>query len=220
MKVAASLLLVLVGGVVCARAQATPRVLPALPVNPPAASPAATPPPPPVPAAPPARSHRLVRDLQASGDNVRSQGDFGAQLWLVADAALFQEWRRPETPTIDPQDATGRGRPLFAVVVFYGPARDAKGQSVVTYDLVVKRPDGSVYHESKGLTGHQGTAPADPRMLLLGRNYLNIAPGPDDPAGKYTVEATVYDGVAKASVALKQEFTLRDDPVPPAATSP
>ena len=223
MKVAAFLFFTLVAGLTLARAQATPRVLPALPVNPPAASPAATPPPPPVPAAPPAlRSHRLVRDLQASGDNVRSQGDFGAQLWLVADTALFQEWRRPETPTIDPQTATVRGRPLFTVVVFYGPARDVKGQSNVTYDLVVKRPDGSVYHESKGLAGHQGLVPADARMLLLGRNYLNIALGPDDPAGKYTVEATVCDDVAKTSVTLKQEFTLRDDPAPtpPAATSP
>lgn len=214
MRFIVPLFFVLVLVAASARAQ-TPRVLPALPVEPPAASPPATPPPPPVPAAPPARSHRLVRDLQASTDNVRSQGDFGAQLWLVADAALFQEWRRPETPTIDPQDATARGRPLFAVVVFNGPARDVKGQSQVTYDLTVKRPDGSVYHESKGLVGHQGPAPADGRMLLLGRSYLNIAPGPDDPAGEYSVEGTVYDGVASISVTLKQKFTLRDEPAPP-----
>ena len=108
-----------------------------------------------------------------------------------------------------------RGQPLFTVIVFYGPARDAKGQADVTYDLVVKRPDGSVYHASKGLPGHQAAAPADTRMLMLGRSYLNVAPGPDDPPGKYTIEATVYDGVSKTNVVLKTTFTLRDEPVVP-----
>lgn len=223
MKVAASLLVALLGTAALTQAQ-TPRALPALPVNPPAASPAATPPPAPVPAVPPANLHRLIRDLQANTDNIKSQGDFGAQLWLIANEGFFQDWRKPETPAIDPQDATTRGRPLFTVVVFYGPARDGKGQSEVTYDLVVKRPDGSIYHESKGLVGHQAAAPAEARMLMLGRSYLNINPGPDDPVGKYTVEATVYDGVAKTSVPLKKEFMLRDDPPPtpeaPAASSP
>ena len=213
MKVTVPLLLALLAAVACARAQ-TPRVLPALPVNPPAASPPASPPPPPIPAAPPARSHRLIRELGTSTDNIHSQGDFGAQLWLVADTALFQEWRRPETPTIDPQDATVRGRPLFAIVVFYGPARDARGQADVTYDLVIKRPDGSIYHESKGLTGYQAATPADGRMLTPGRGYLNVTPGPDDPLGKYGLEATVYDGIGKVSVVLKTEFTLRDEPAP------
>lgn len=220
MKATVPLLLALLGSAAFARAQA-PRVLPALPVNPPAASPAATPPPPPVPAAPPANLRRLKRELGTAKDNIRSQGDFGAQLWLVANEGFFQDWRKPETPALDPQDSTARGRPLYTVVVFYGPARDAKGQLGVTYDLVVKRPDGSVYHEGKGLPGHQAAAPSDTRILMLGRSYLNINAGPDDPSGRYTVEATVYDGVAGTSLALKQEFTLRDEPAaPPIQTNP
>ena len=94
------------------------------------------------------------------------------------------------------------------IVVLSAPARDEKGQANVMYDLVVRRPDGSVYSERKDLAGYQAAAPADERMLTLGRGYLNISLGPDDPAGKYVVEATVHDTVAKVDVSLKKEFVV------------
>ena len=177
-------------------------------INPPAASPAASPPPAAIPAAVPPNLHRLVRDLKTTADNIKAQGNFGAQLWLIANEDFFRDWRKPETPTIDPIDSAIRGQPLFTVIVFYGPARDAKGQADVTYDLVVRRPDGTVYDEHKNLPGHQAAAPSDERMLVLGRSYIAINIGPDDPAGKYTVEATVNDGVGKVGVALKKEFLV------------
>ncbi|MBE7211430.1 MAG: hypothetical protein INR65_10470 [Gluconacetobacter diazotrophicus] len=170
-------------------------------------TPAATPPSAPVPAAILPNTHRLTRDLKADTDNIKSQGNFGAQLWLVADPQFFQNWRKPDSPSLDPVEAAVRGQPLYTVIVFYGPARDAKSQASVTYDLVVRRPDGSVYAENKDLVGCQSPAPADERMLCLGRDHLNITLAPDDPAGKYTIEATVRDNVGKAAVTLKQAFT-------------
>ena len=204
MKTASLLLLSALAGVSSVFAQATP----APAVEPPTASPAASPPPAAIPAAVSPNLRRITRDLKATADNIKAQGNFGAQLWLIANEDFFRDWRKPETPTVDPIDSAIRSQPLFTVVVFYGPARDSKGQAGVTYDLVVRRPDGTIYDEQKNLPGHQGPAPTDERMLFLGRSYVNITIGPDDPAGKYVVEATVNDGISKASVSLKKEFVV------------
>ena len=182
---------------------------PAPDATPPAASPASSPPAAVVPAATLPNPHRIVRDLKANTDNIKSQGSFGAQLWLIADARLFQNWRRPDSPSIDPVESAVRGQPIFTAIIFYGPAHDEKAQSSVSYDLVVRRPDGSVYSERKDLAGYQSAAPADARMIFLGRTYLNINLGPDDPPGKYAVEATVRDATAKVEVVLKKEFLVQ-----------
>lgn len=205
MKIALLLSLLLCPAVISASGQATPGAG----APPPEASPASLPSPAAVPAAVLPNMHRLIRDLKASADNIRSQGNFGAQLWLIADARFFQDWRKPDSPSIDPVDTAVRGQPVFTVVIFSGPAHDDKGQSNVLYNLVLRRPDGSIYSERKDLTGYQATAPTDERMLILGRMFLNINIGPDDPAGNYTVEATVRDEVGKVSVALKKEFTVK-----------
>ncbi len=204
MKIAPLLFSLLFAGAASTSAQAP---LPA-DATPPPASPASSPPPAPVPAATLPNLHRIVRDLKANTDNIKSQGNFGAQLWLIADERFFQDWRKPDSPSIDPLETAVRGQPVFTVIVFYGPSRDEKGQSNITYDLVVRRPDGSVYNERKDLVGYQSAAPADERMLALGRSYLNINIGPDDPAGRYVVEATVHDAVAKTDVSLKKEFVV------------
>ncbi len=204
MKIAVILLPMLLAIAASVSAQSTP----APETTPPAASPASTPPSAVIPAATLPNPHRLVRDLKANADNIQSQGNFGAQLWLIANEHFFQDWRKPDSPSLDPVEAAIRGQPIFTVVVFYGLARDEKGQANVTYDLVVRRPDGSVYSERKDLVGYQAAAPADERMLALGRNYLNINIGPEDPAGKYVVEGTVRDTVAKVSVVLKKEFVV------------
>ena len=205
MKLAVSLFSLLLALTASAAAQATP----ASSATPPAASPAASPPPALIPAATLPNLHRIVRDLKANTDNVKSQGNFGAQLWLIADARFFQDWRKPDSPSIDPLETAVRGQPIFTALIFYGPARDPKGQSSVSYDLVVRRPDGSVYSEHKDLVGYQAATPADERMLTLGRDHLNINLGPDDPAGKYTVEATVRDNVGAASVFLRKDFMVQ-----------
>ena len=188
-----------------AAAQATPGA----DATPPAASPASSPPAAVVPAAVLPNMHRIVRDLKANADNIKSQANFGAQLWLIADTRFFQDWRKPESPSIDPVDTAVRGQPVFTVIVFYGPTRDEKGQANVMYDLVVRRPDGSVYSERKDLVGYQAPAPANERMLTLGRNFLNINVGPDDPTGKYSIEAIVRDEVGKVNITLKKEFTVQ-----------
>lgn len=151
---------------------------------------------------------RLIRDVQANTDNMKAVGNFGAQLYLTADETFFQDWKKPETPNLTPATLVLRDQPVYTVIIFYGPSRDDKGLANVSYDLTVKRPDGSVLTERKSMIGWQNLAP-DERQILLGRNYLNITVAPSDPAGIYTVEAVVHDNVSRQDLSLKQTFAVQ-----------
>ena len=155
------------------------------------------------------RVRRLVRDVVSNTDNIRSAGEFGAQLWLTPNGDFFQNWRKPETPTIDPVDIVLRDHPIYTVIIFYGEGRTAAGLANVSYDVSVLRPDGTIYNRRDALIGYQNLAPADGRELQLGRNYLNINIGPDDPAGLYTVNVTVHDNVSRVDLPLKQTFVVQ-----------
>ena len=152
---------------------------------------------------------RLVRDVQQNTDNIKSQGNFGAQLYLIIDADFFLNWRKPETPTIAPISIAVRGQSVFSAIVFYGATRDSKGLANVSYDVTVRRPDKSVYSTSPGLVGFQDLATADDKALQLGRNYVSINVGTGDPAGLYTVEAVVHDNISRVELPLVQHFVVQ-----------
>ena len=152
---------------------------------------------------------RLIRDVQSNTDNIKASGNFGAQLYLIDDNNFFQDWRKPETPSITPVGLALRGQPLFTAIIFYGEARDQGGLGNVNYDVTVHRPDGSIYDKRDAMIGYQALAPTDERQLQLGRNYLSIVIGNDDPAGTYTVEVLVRDKVSRAELPLKQTFVVK-----------
>lgn len=152
---------------------------------------------------------RLIRDVQSNTDNIKASGDFGAQLYLVGDASFFQDWRKPETPTVTPIDLAVRGQPLYTAIIFYGEAHDTGGLANVSYDVSVIRPDGTTYDRRESMIGYQALAPTDDRELQLGRNYLSIIVGLDDPAGIYTVVVNVHDKVNRVDLPLKQTFVVK-----------
>ena len=152
---------------------------------------------------------RLVRDVASNTDNIRSSGNFGAQLWLTANGDFAQDWKKPEEPTIDPVEIALRGTPIFTVVIFYGEGRTAAGLGNISYDITILRPDGTVYNRRDALVGYQNLAPPDERELQLGRNYVSINIGPDDPAGTYTINATVHDNVSRVDLPLKSTFVVQ-----------
>ncbi len=152
---------------------------------------------------------RLVRDVQNNTDNIKSKGNFGAQLWLINDADFFLNWRKPETPAIRPVEIAVRGQALYTAIVFYGAGRDDKGLSNVSYDITVRRPDNSVYTLSRDLVGFQNLGATDDKQLYLGRNYVSINIGPADPAGLYTVETNVHDNIGRTELPLVQHFVVQ-----------
>ncbi len=152
---------------------------------------------------------RLVRDVQTSSDNIKAVGNYGAQLYLIGDVNFFQDWRKPETPSVTPLDLVVRGQPLYTAIIFYGEARDNGGLANVSYDITVRRPDGTIYDKRDSMIGYQALAPTSDRELQLGRNYLSIVIGDDDPTGIYTVEVNVHDKVGRVDLPLKQTFVVK-----------
>lgn len=152
---------------------------------------------------------RLVREVRENTDNIQSKGGFGAQLWLVQGQQFFDDWRKPGTPSIDPASLVQRGQTLSTVLVFYGPGRDNKGLCNVHYNVVVRRPNGTVYDHRDDLIGYQDLAPTSDRQMMLGRDYVTLNIGIDDPVGIYTVEAVVRDNVGQVDLPLKQTFVVQ-----------
>ena len=156
-----------------------------------------------------AHERRLVRDVQQNTDNIKSKGNFGAQLWVINDGDFFQNWRKPEIPNIVPTSIVLRGQAAYTPIIFYGPARDDKGLSNVSYDITVRRPDNSVYSQSPGLVGFQNLGPADEKLILLGRNYVTLTLVPGDPNGLWSVEAVVHDNISRVDLSLVQHFVVQ-----------
>ena len=156
-----------------------------------------------------AHERRLIRDVQENTDNIKSKGNFGAQLWVIVDGAFFENWRKPETPAITPVNIVLRGQDAYTPIIFYGPARDDKGLSNVSYDITVRRPDNSVYSQNPGLVGFQNLGPADEKLIILGRHYATINLAPGDPNGLWTVEAVVHDNISRVDLPLVQHFVVQ-----------
>jgi hypothetical protein len=152
---------------------------------------------------------QLVRDVQSNTDNIKSKGDFGAQLWLVQGQEFFQDWVKPATPSINPISIAPRGENIYTVIIFYGLAHDHADLSNVSYDITVLRPDGAVYSDSKNLIGWQGLAPQESRSLELGRDHIAINIDANDPPGLYTVNVVVRDNISHVDLPLKQTFVVR-----------
>ncbi len=156
-----------------------------------------------------ARTRRLVRAVNENTDNIKANGIFGAQLWLVQGRQFFEDWKKPADPTIDPVEIVSRGQTVYTAIIFYGTARDGGGLSNVSYDIVVKRPNDSIYDRRDDAIGFQDLAAPDNKRLMLGRDSLGITIGENDPAGLYTVTATVRDNVGRVNLPLTQHFVVQ-----------
>jgi hypothetical protein len=180
-------------------------------VAPNAVAPAPTPQPPPIEGEPLAvkRVRQLVRDVESNTDNIKSKGNFGAQLWLVQGQQFFQDWVKPAAPSINPISLVPRGEDIYTVIIFYGLAHDQADLANVSYDITVHRPDGSIYSQSKNLIGWQGLAPQQSHTLELGRDHIDINIGMNDPAGLYTVDVLVRDNISRVELPLKQTFVVQ-----------
>ena len=133
---------------------------------------------------------------------------FGVQFFLVEGEKFFSDWEKPEPPHIAPISVGRRGVPICTAVIFVGAGLKPDGSADVTYDTVVRKPDGSVYANDKDLVGAQGKIDPAPKALQLARDFTGIRIEPKDPAGVYTVEVVVKDNVKKVELRLMRKFTV------------
>lgn len=145
----------------------------------------------------------------ADTGNMKSKKGFGAQLWLTEDAKFFDTWQKPAPPTLRVRAEAHRGVPLLTTIIFLDPGVDSRGFANVTYDLIIRKPDGKIYGSFKNLVGWKSKYPALPHTLQLGQGYAGIIIEPHDSAGKYMVEAIVRDKIKRVQLSLQHSFAVK-----------
>jgi hypothetical protein len=157
-----------------------------------------------------ANSWRKDGKAVADTANMKSKNGFGAQLFLTESAQFFEDWSKPETPkltTLEKEKAR-RNTPVFTAILIVDPGTDASGAANVTCDIVVRKPDGTVYGEQKDVIGWKGKYIAPAHNLQLTEGRMGIRIEPKDPSGIYTVEAIVRDNIKKVKLPLKATFEI------------
>jgi hypothetical protein len=101
-----------------------------------------------------------------------------------------------ENGTLEHVSEVTRGEPVAAVLRTAGCQKDS-GACKVNADVVVYRPDGSVFYEAKGLDLPQGRA-AVPLKLDA-----------QAPTGVYRVEATIRDLAARRFAKIDRQFGVK-----------
>lgn len=129
-------------------------------------------------------------------------------LLLTPDVEKFyEEWRRPETPTIVITKTAYRGKPITAVVVFTG-CKARRGNCRIIVDFTVLRPDGTEYGSAKSVAAWVIKPGARKGIVQVSEATLGVVIEPQDPSGEYLVKASVHDRNAKLDLELAQPFTV------------
>lgn len=98
----------------------------------------------------------------------------------------------------------------FDIHVFFWDFKIAKDKADCTYKIKIIRPDGKIYYEGKEKTARKG--PAAAKVALKPPGTLRICFEPEDPFGKYKIEAVVYDKLGKTQASA--EYTIELKPMP------
>ena len=138
---------------------------------------------------------------------MKSKDGFGAQLFLTASEKFFDNWNKPKTPKLLLAQDARRNVPIFTAILFVDPGTDTTKRAKVTCHVIVRKPDGTVYGEDDFI-GWDGKYVFPPHNLQLAEGRMGIRIEPDDPAGIYTVEATIRDEIKKVELRLKTTFKV------------
>jgi hypothetical protein len=111
-------------------------------------------------------------------------------------AALTKQITAP-TGTIEHKSEVARGGPVAAVVRSTGCMKDTAGTCKVNTDVVIYKPDGSVFHEVKSLD------------LPAGRGAVPLKIDANTATGIYKVVVTIRDLTARRFATVEQQFGVK-----------
>jgi len=128
---------------------------------------------------------------------------------VVIPKSELAAFGQPGTRHLDRVARAEPGADLAIKLVFTGPQPDDKGVANVAYDLQVYRPDGKLYGASdyRGLEAVHGAVPAG-GVLDNRTKVVLMSFDPEDPAGIYTIKATLHDMVARRDLPLMTSIEL------------
>lgn len=150
------------------------------------------------------------KDEVDNGENVKEKEGLGTMLWLIKPNDFFEKWDTPETPKLEVTKEVKRNVPISAVVLFVNPGVNDEGKCDLVYDMIIRKPDGTVYADLKDLEGLQNKSASLKNSIQLAVQNVGIMIEDKDPLGKYTVDAVVKDKVKKVEVPLHNEFIAKE----------
>lgn len=139
-------------------------------------------------------------------ENIKSSKGFGAQLWVIDDERFFDDWNRPEIPTIPVTRTAVRYEPVYVIILFLNPGLGNDSLADVTADITIRGPDGGVYGEFHDIEVWKRPYLAPQNSIQLAAGTLAIEIEEQDLLGRYTVEATVKDWKKNVSLRLQTSF--------------
>ena len=142
----------------------------------------------------------------------KSCGDFGA--WLVLtdkEEEAFTNWDTPsEGVHLPSTEEIERGKALSTLLIFAGCAVDNIGNCNLLVKYKILQPDGSVYADLPYQEAWIDKPVPPNKTLGLSVGYVKVIIENDEPLGKYTVHANVFDKNSQTQLSLTSHFVAAE----------
>ena len=144
----------------------------------------------------------------------QSEGGLGATLYLTdKPEKLFADWETPSPGvTLSSTGTARRGELIAGVIVFTACAPTEKGFCDVTVTYTLFKPDGTLYDEPMKSEVWIGKPPPPRNGLQLGVGSFCVVIEPEDPLGRYRMQAEVRDRVSGKTLRLERYFSAVEPP--------
>lgn len=157
--------------------------------------------------------------LESPDQSVYAKDGLYLKVALVDNAKEFlTAWADPlrrQPPMLKTRTTFHRGDVIFPALMFSTNALGPEGDADITYTVLFRRPDGSIYEHLKDLTVVKGP-PAQGIGLCKAKAGLKIEK--TDPFGEYTIKVTTTDHIKDVTVEMIFYFQVVDPEAKPPPT--
>jgi hypothetical protein len=132
----------------------------------------------------------------------------------VAHDDMFLHVLSGSGPGYQPVRKLYRGQRVFILPLARNYAFDALETADLTFELLVRKPDGRLDGSPLSASLWQGTV-STPDLLLYPSSTVSFYAAPDDPVGDYQIVVRIHDHLAGIVSELSQTLAIEDYTAPP-----
>jgi hypothetical protein len=156
--------------------------------------------------------------LETPDQSIYTKDGLFLKVALVDDPKAFlAEWKKSGSPPpVRTRTTFHRGETIFPAVMYSTNALTPDGKADITYTLLFRRPDGSIYENPQDLTVVDGPPP---KGIGLCKAKAGLMIEDTDPFGEYTLKVTITDKIKDVAVEMLFKFSVTDPNAKPVETS-
>lgn len=157
--------------------------------------------------------------IESPDQSVYSKDGLFLKAVLLDDPQAFlTEWMNPSRsgpPTIKTRTVFHRGDIVFPAIMYSTSALDTEGKARISYSLLFRRPDGSIYEHMEDKVVVDGVPP---KGIGLCKARAGLKIEDNDPFGEYTLKVTITDKIKEVTVEMMFYFSVVDPDAKPVET--